>query len=115
MRRDVGEMRMIEKITVLSVIAVVLIGCAPHRQEPTQAMPAPTALTKDDAIRLSREACAGKIEVPEDSQAIVTETNGIFVVTFPQPLQPEVLHGDIYARVTIDKATGSVVEMETGP
>ena len=74
-----------------------------------------SALTMDDAIRLSRQACDGKVDVPADAQVTVTETNGNFVVTFPQPLQPDVLHGDYYARVTIQKATGKIVKILASP
>jgi hypothetical protein len=108
-------MKMVEKMTILCLMTVVLIGCAPRGQEPPPPMSAQSALTTDDAIRLSRQACDGKVDVPADAQAIVTETNGNFVVTFPQPPQPNVLHGDYYARVTIQKATGKIVEILASP
>ncbi len=114
-RSLVGVMKMIGRMTILSLMAVVLIGCAPQAQERTQPMSARTSLTRDDAIRISRQACDGKVDVPADTQAIVTETNGNFVVTFPQPLQPDILHGDYYARVTIQKATGKIVEILASP
>jgi hypothetical protein len=108
-------MKMIEKMTILCMMAVVLIGCVPRGQERSQPTTARVAVTKDDAIRLSRQACNGKVDVPADAQAIVTETNGNFVVTFPQALQPNVLHGDYYARVTIQKETGHIVEILASP
>lgn len=78
-------------------------------------MSAQSELTTDDAIRLSRQACDGKVDVPEDAPAIVTETDGNFVVTFHQSLHPDVLHGDYYARVTIQKATENIVEILASP
>jgi len=108
-------MKMIEKMTILCMMAVVLIGCVPRGQERPHPTTARVSVTKDDAIRLSRQACNGKVDVPADVQAIVTETNGNFVVTFPQPLQPNVLHGDYHARVTIQKETGNIVEILASP
>ena len=108
-------MKMIEKMTILCLITAGLIGCAPRGQERPQPMPVESALTTDDAIRLSRQACDGKVDVPADARSIVNETNGNFVVTFPQPLQPDALHGDYYARVTIQKATGKILEILASP
>lgn len=101
-------------MTILSLIAIGLVGCSPTRQESSSSTSQKT-ITVDDAIRLSLQACEGKVDVPADVQAVVIETKGNFVVTFPQPFQPEVLHGDIYVRVTIDKATGKITEMESSP
>ena len=110
-----GAMRMTGKLTILCLMTVVPIGCAPRGQEPPHPMSVETALAADDAIRLSRQACDGKVDVPAGTQAIVTETNVNYVVTFPQPLQLDVLHGDYYARVTIQKATGKIVEILASP
>lgn len=106
---------MIEKMAILCVMAAVLIGCAPYSQESPKSMSARATVTKNDAIRLSRQVCEGKVHIPADAQAIVTETNGNFVVIFPQPIQPKVLHGDYYARVTIEKGTGRIVEIRASP
>ncbi len=94
---------------------VVFIGCAPSGHNQSQPIAVQTAITTNDAIRIAREACDGIVYVPITTQTIVTETNGHFIVTFPQPIQPEVLHGDIYARLTIDKRTGSIKDIEVSP
>lgn len=108
-------MKMKKKIAILYLMTGMLIGCAPRGQERPQPVPAQSAITTDDAIRLSREACDGKVDIPADAQPVVTETNGNFVVTFPQPWQPGVRHGDYYARMTIQKASGKIIEILASP
>ena len=100
-----------KRMMIVCVIALGLLGCSPSRQESSGSSTIQNVISADDAIRLSRQACAGKADIPSDAKAVVTETNGQFVVTFPQPLQPDTLHGDFYARVTIHKATGQIKEI----
>ena len=85
--------------------------------QPSRASGAPTnqvqaKLSIDEAIALARDYCKGKVDVPTNAPATVRETEGNYIVTFPQPLQPDILHGDIYARVTLDCFTGKIVDAE---
>ncbi|MBM4045761.1 MAG: hypothetical protein FJ279_11650 [Planctomycetes bacterium] len=102
-------------MTILCLVAVGFIGCVPARQDASRTSSEQKVVAANDAIRLARQACEGKVDVPSHVQAIVTETNGHLVVVFPQPLQPDVLHGDYYARVTIERATGRIVEILASP
>jgi len=104
---------MIRIIISLCVITFGLCSCAPRAETPVTRAEVHNQLTTADAIRLARQACQGRVEVPVKSESVVTETNGNYVVTFPQPYQEGVLHGDIYARVVIEKKTGKVVDMES--
>jgi hypothetical protein len=72
----------------------------------------PAKLSIEQAIALARDYCKGKVDVPEDAPATVRETGGKYIVTFPQPLQLDILHGDIYARVTLDSITGKIIDSE---
>lgn len=104
-----GKKNMIRMMLILCSITGLICACSPAHQSGTAVSSGQPSLTKDDAIRLARQACHGTIEVPTNAAAVVSETNENYVVTFPQPYQDGVLHGDIYAEVVIDKVTGRVV------
>ena len=67
-------------------------------------------ITIEEAIALARQACQGHADVPADAPATVRETGGMYTVTFTQPYQEGVLHGDIYARVVLDSFTGKIID-----
>ncbi len=69
-----------------------------------------TAVTSTQAVVLARHACQGVAEIPSTVDGIVTETNGSFVVTFPQSLPEGTEGGTFYARVVVEMATGKIID-----
>lgn len=69
--------------------------------------------TKNDAIALARAQCKG-IEMPQGSPATVTESETTYVVTFPIARAEPRPGPDYYARVTIAKENGEVLETLVG-
>jgi hypothetical protein len=63
-------------------------------------------VSASQAVALARNACQGVARVPDTVDGIVTETNGHYVITFPQKTEG----GKFFARVKIEKKTGKVVE-----
>ena len=51
------------------------------------------------------------MDIPPDVAPIVTETADWFVVVWPFTLPPHTFGPDYWARVTIDRRTGDVVEV----
>ena len=101
-----------------TIICLCAILAATSVYLPSRASGAPTnqvpaKLSIDEAVALARDYCKDKVEVPADAPATVRETGGNYIVTFPQPLQPDILHGDIYARVTLDSFTGKIIDAES--
>ena len=100
--------------TLICLCALLAANCvyAPSHAHGADTNQVQTKLTIDEAIAHARDYCKGKVDVPENAPATVRETEGNYIVTFPQPLQPDILHGDIYARVTLDSFTGKIIDAE---
>jgi hypothetical protein len=66
------------------------------------------------AIVIAREALAGRVQLTAPADARVERQGATFVVTFPIRLAPGERGADWDARVTIDAATGDVLELLGG-
>jgi hypothetical protein len=77
----------------------------------TVAQPIP----RERAIDLTRRALAGKVDLPPAAPVTVELRGDRYVVTFPIPPRPGVRGADYHARVTLDAATGAVLEILGAP
>ncbi|HLX64569.1 MAG TPA: hypothetical protein VKX17_25070 [Planctomycetota bacterium] len=66
------------------------------------------------AIALARKACEGKVELPADAPVKVLVEGGNYIVIFLQRHPPGELGADYHARVTIDAASGKVIQILAG-
>ncbi len=101
--------------TIICLCAILAANCVypPSRASGADTNQVQAKLSIEQAIALARDYCKGKVDVPEIAPATVRETGGNYIVTFPQPLQPDILHGDIYARVILDSFTGKIIDAES--
>lgn len=71
-------------------------------------------ISEERAIELARQACVGKVEIPADVRPSVVQRGPSLLVTFPTTLAPGTRGADYHAQVTIDAATGRVIEILGG-
>jgi hypothetical protein len=66
-------------------------------------------------VRIARDACRGKMKIPDGWPAFIEETQSSYVVTFPLDYSRATGPGaSYYAQVTVDKATGNVIRIWGG-
>jgi hypothetical protein len=90
---------------VAAGVLVALVACGVGRAG---------VISDQRAVELARQACAGKVELPGDVAPSVVRSAGRVVVTFPTTLAPGTRGADYHARVTLDEASGRVVQVLGG-
>lgn len=71
-------------------------------------------LTEEQAIELARKAIAGHVSLSADSTLEVEQREGRFVIEWRRHQPPGTRGPDYDARVTVDRASGEVVEFLVG-
>ena len=74
----------------------------------------PQPMTDEQAVRAARAAAEGKAEIPAGVVPRVQRQGGRILVTFPTSLPAGVLGADFHARVTLDEATGRIIQILGG-
>jgi uncharacterized membrane protein YkoI len=68
-------------------------------------------ISKDEAIRIAREAIEGGVELSEGGGVEVVRQGEVYIVTFTRNDPPGRRGPDYDARVTINARTGEVIEL----
>jgi len=68
-------------------------------------------IAENEAIELAKKACIGRLEVPPDAPVVVELKDKVYIVTFKTQWPKGTLGGDYYARVSVDAASGEVLEI----
>lgn len=71
-------------------------------------------ITEAQAIEIARRAIQGKIDLQSPDAVKVRRERGRYVVIFEHDNPPGVRGADYDAKVTIDRATGDVIELLGG-
>lgn len=72
-------------------------------------------ITSNSAIEIARRVIAGKCELQKDSSVSVSRTGDQLIVVFEHRNDPGVRGASYDAKVTIDAATGKILEILAGP
>lgn len=73
-----------------------------------------SVLSDARAIDLARQACTNRVAIPPGVVPAVERSGDRVVVTFPTTLAPGTRGADYHARVTLDAASGRVIEILGG-
>ncbi|MFA5141191.1 MAG: PepSY domain-containing protein [Elusimicrobiota bacterium] len=91
--------------------------CAPEGEAPKPAAKPKTRrkargpITRQKAIALAKEAVEKDVRYPPDTPIEVESKGARIIVTFKTRLHPNTLGPDYHARVTLDAATGRVLQV----
>lgn len=91
------------KKLVLAIIVLVLAGVLYFYLS--------KGISEEEAVRIAREAIKGRLSVPDSVQGEVFMERSRVVVEFPTNYPEGVLGGDYYAKVTLDRNSGEVIEI----
>ena len=97
--------RILSSLYIVAILACTS-GCAHHSGAASHSF-----VSRDRAVEIARTACNGKLDIPVGVIPIVTEKDGAYIVTFPTPKEPVYPKGDYFAEVTVEKASGKVIEI----
>ena len=74
----------------------------------------PSPISRDEALRIAREAVEGTYEYDHDGEIVVALDGGQYIITFPVDLPEGSLGPDYAARVTIDARSGEIIQLLVG-